>query len=333
MCLLISHPASTEFDFDDIADFHLNNSDGLGVMWSDGNTLFVQKSLPKTAVEAFDFYNKYCLGKECVIHFRLKTHGTIRVDQSHPFEIFGDGSSMPVYLAHNGILHTGNKEDPTLSDTELYIRNYLVPLTQHNPELLFHPAFMDLVEEHIGSGNKFIIMDHSGRTAIFNEKQFVDYKGAKLSNTYAWNASKGGYGFKYGSKSKGQGAWWTQDDYEYDWTNYRNYNPTKPGTTDAPAQEADPVGGSSDEDFDTALEFFNLLEDFGYHEAYNKISYADLVRCIDDCGEELWEEFETWVVSGTLKDVDIIESVKDVDYMLDMMYGQQNQAKLAAGMQ
>lgn len=208
MCLLLTHPASTVFDKADIADFYSHNQDGVGVMWAENDILYVQKALPKNADEAYQFYLDYCLGKECVVHWRLKTHGLIDLKNCHPYEVFGDGSERPMYMMHNGVLHTGNAKDKNLSDTWHYIEDYIKPLLLGNTELVFSPAFIEIIEAHISSGNKFVFMDHTGRTAIVNEQQFVTYKGAKLSNTYAWSAHKGGHGGGWGK----QYAWPEDDD-------------------------------------------------------------------------------------------------------------------------
>jgi hypothetical protein len=61
----------------------------------------------------------------------------------------------------------------------------------NNPDFAFHPAFAELIGEHIGTGNKFVLMDNLGRQTIINEDQGVYWGGRWLSNTYAWSAPAG----------------------------------------------------------------------------------------------------------------------------------------------
>lgn len=194
MCLLIKKPAATRFDKEDILDFYQRNKDGVGIMFAEGGTLHVQKVLPNTAEDAWEFYKDFA-DKECVIHFRMQTHGDIDMENCHPYKVFGEGEAdAPVYMAHNGVLSTGNAADKSKSDTWHYINDIIRPCAQGSSDILFVPAFVSLLEKHIGSTNKFIFMDADGRVSVVNKQAFVQYKGADLSNTYAWTASRGGYG-------------------------------------------------------------------------------------------------------------------------------------------
>ena len=269
MCLLISHPTATVFDKADITDFYQHNSDGLGVMWADGGILHVQKALPKDAGEAYQFYLDYCIGKDCVVHFRMKTHGTVRVDQSHPFEVFGVGSALPLYVAHNGILHTGNAKDETLSDTEHYIEDYIKPLLSRCPDIIFEPAFIKLLAYHIGAGNKFVFLDHLGRMAVVNEAAFVKYKGAMLSNTYAWSAEKGGYGLP---RFKSHGSW----DYNYG-ASHSVYEPKEYPLRTAPSL----AWGDDDYDYEYEVDA-TFLDDFieEFYDAGVKLHMLKLAKAV-----------------------------------------------------
>lgn len=195
MCLLMNIPATTEFDKEDILDFYDHNKDGVGVMFAENGVLHVKKILPRNAEDAWAFYNDVIKGKECIAHFRLKTHGDIDMENCHPYKVFGEGeANAPVYMAHNGVLSTGNAADKSKSDTWHYINDIIRPCAQGSSDILFVPAFVSLLEKHIGSTNKFIFMDANGRVSVVNKQAFVQYKGADLSNTYAWTASRGGYG-------------------------------------------------------------------------------------------------------------------------------------------
>lgn len=278
MCLLINHPANTTFDFDDLADFYDHNSDGLGVMYAENGVLQVRKSLPASAVDAWEFYQKHCQGRECVIHLRMRTHGHTDLTNCHPYEVYGDKTDMPLYMAHNGILSTGNAKDVSKSDTWHYIRDFIIPLTKADPSVVFDGAFVDLIETHIGSSNKFIFMNHEGRVSIINERAFVEYKGAQLSNTYAWTSSRGGYGLRkayggYTTKNYGgytshaDGAWWERELRLVD-----TYNP-KDYVVDATVVDA---YEQEDDECLFVEQFLDALEDLRYHTAYKALTWENV---------------------------------------------------------
>ena len=191
MCLLIQQTAETNFTEEHLADFYQRNRDGIGVMWAENGYLHYDKIIPANVTEAVDFYNRVARGKACCVHYRMRTHGDVDHENTHPYEVFGFETphEMPMMLMHNGILHTGNGKDATKSDTWHYIRDYLHKLLGKDPALAFTPEFKDVIGRHIGS-NRFAIMNHMGEVAIINKNQGVTFLGAWLSNTYAWDSNR-----------------------------------------------------------------------------------------------------------------------------------------------
>lgn len=192
MCLLGSQPAGTVWDEEHIRDFYSRNSDGIGVMWAESGVLYSQKIVPTKVQDAIDFTNEFINGRECIWHWRMRTHGNVDLTNCHPYPLLGfEGQdvNIPMLLMHNGVLSTGNAADTTKSDTWHYIRDFLRPILANNPDWAFSPEFEELIAKHIG-GNRFAIMDAHGRSVIVNRRQGVEYKGAWLSNTYAWSAHK-----------------------------------------------------------------------------------------------------------------------------------------------
>lgn len=325
MCLLINHPADTTFTEADILDFYDYNQDGVGVMYSDGERIYTRKILPATGKDVWDFYKEHCAGRDCVIHFRMKTHGHIDLENCHPYEVFGDGAEMPLFMAHNGVLSTGNAKDVSKSDTWHYIRDYIRPLIEANPELVYHPSFIEIIEDHIGSGNKFVFMNHEGRVAIVNERAFVKYQGALLSNTYAWTAARGGYGYKpkggyAGGYYGGYGHWdWGDDDKLY----------SRVGNTTSPSgkvvQLPAPKGGTpkgkdveDDEVVETTYEddvdnfclfFFEALQDAKLDRAYKELTYVEVEEYYDAVGEEEAYELVDDVINGFADDNSVLHAI------------------------
>lgn len=188
MCILIKHSPETNFNKDDIEDFYSFNPDGMGVMYGDGNKLHVTKSLGSVE-EIWNIYNDICIGRECVIHFRMKTHGNIDLINCHPYHV-----TDKIWLAHNGILSASNPIRKEMSDTWHLIEYVIKPIAESNIGLLFDTCFQTYIGSLIGSTNKLCYAHADGRIAIINESSGVSYKNAWLSNTYAWSANKAGFG-------------------------------------------------------------------------------------------------------------------------------------------
>ena len=305
MCLLHSHPADTQFDEADIADFYKHNPDGVGVMWAQDNSLYVKKELPANATDAWKFYQNYCQGKECYVHWRMKTHGLIDITNCHPYDVFGDGETMPISLMHNGILSIGNEGDVTKSDTWHYVENYLKPLLKDYPAMFNNPTLIKLLEEHIGHGNRFIMLNHLGDVAIVNEADFVTYKGAKLSNTYAWSSEKGGFGF-------GNYNGYTYDGYID--MRYGNYATSrKYSTYKAPVASVVEVRRQT-------ASFFSMLKRLKYDQAWKDLNFQDVEFAVEDVGNLIWADFVKLVEMQQVHENDIIDCVLDSNLMLTLLY-------------
>ena len=199
MCLLVNQPASTVFTEDFIADVYAKNSDGFGVMYAEHGKIHVYKCLPTNAKDMYEFYQAHAEGRDCVWHARMQTHGDIDMDNCHPYKVTDD-----IWLAHNGILSTGNQSDKTKSDTWHFIKNIIRPALEANPDLMLDQDWQKMIGHIIGSGNKFGIVRADGEIAIINETSGVNFVGAWLSNTYAWSTTKFGFRSPYSSAYSGQ---------------------------------------------------------------------------------------------------------------------------------
>ena len=191
MCLLITQSNKSPALSDAwLEDFYSYNADGVGVMYSLDNQLIVEKILPKNAEDFIHFYRNHIQGKNCAFHLRMRTHGDTDLTNCHPYEVLNQQEhGVDMWLMHNGILSTGNASDTSKSDTWHYIRDYLRPMLAENPAFAFTDAFRSIIGSHIGSGNKFVLMDNAGNMSVVNQKAGVYWAGLWLSNEYAWSAS------------------------------------------------------------------------------------------------------------------------------------------------
>lgn len=213
MCLLVQQSASTQFSDEFILDVYNKNKDGIGVMYADSGNVVVRKFLPKNPAQFLDFYRTYVGGRDCIWHARMQTHGDIDLDNCHPYKV-----TDKLWMAHNGILSSGNDNDPKKSDTWHFIHNVIEPVLAYDPDRLMRPEYQAFLGDLIGSTNKFGFMDAHGNAVIINRSAGVTYQGAWLSNTYAWSASKFGVGSRPKStySSYGNSKYWGAGYYDWD---------------------------------------------------------------------------------------------------------------------
>ena len=347
MCLLIVQPATAPtLSQAWLEDFYASNSDGVGIMRSVDGELLVEKILPVNAQEFVEFYRNHIDGHDCAFHLRMKTHGNIDMENCHPYEVFNKAEhGVDVWLMHNGILSTGNAADTTKSDTWHYIRDYLRPMLANNIDLIFTEAFADIIGEHIGASNKFVIMDSAGRTQTVNQDSGVFWGGRWLSNTYAWssplNASKtykddyglaldeieaAPYKASYKSANKSYKSWSTgymtgyesYDDEDY-WEKYtKSSAPKQAQQYDRPVY-VPPVGGFEDADGDFIEGEYTVLGSDGV--ARTEV-YGVSAQEADDVMEDLLLEIETVYEIQHISRVCAYEFVEEfgIDNFMEIAY-------------
>ena len=187
MCLLTTSTASafrTTFLATPglLENVYKNNPDGIGIMFAQRGKVKVFKALPKTAAEAHAFLESKLPKNDThvAIHWRWRTHGAINIDQCHPYKV-----SETAWLMHNGMLHTGNEDDDTKSDTWHFAKNYLAGLPD---DTLHHAGFLNLIGDYI-ENNRFALLSADGRLSVVNTDQGIEHGGVWFSNTYAWEPS------------------------------------------------------------------------------------------------------------------------------------------------
>lgn len=273
MCLLINQKAGHVFSDDWLADFYSHNPDGIGVMWAADNVINIAKTVPNTLEDLIEFYQTHIAGKECSLHFRWRTHGDTDLTNCHPYEVLTEEDGYPIYLMHNGVLSTGNRDDTTKSDTWHYIKNLIRPALINHPAGFIEPWFKTFIEDHIGVSNKFVMMDAYGNTVTFNESAGVEWEGNWMSNTYAWDAFKAGAkkpAYVYG----GYQGYRTADP----WDSYLGYEKTGIGNVPAviPEKKPEPLKAVATsyehaDAWDYADLFLETCMDLGMDYAYTNL--------------------------------------------------------------
>ncbi|MDR2880885.1 MAG: hypothetical protein LBV29_03150 [Azoarcus sp.] len=317
MCLLVNQPAGVTFDDDFLRGVFRRNPDGIGVMWAEDNTLHYHKELPRNKEAFVEFYRKHVAGKACAWHARMQTHGDIDIHNCHPYCVLSAADGYPIFMMHNGVLRTGNSGDETKSDTWHYIHDYLRPILLKNPRFFLTPAFKALIEAHIGTNNKFILLDAFGNIVTINKERGVEHNDAWLSNTYAWDTAgtKHGHSYYGGFSSRYDGTYYDAygrantkrpsfsrgkrggDDYEdfYAWENTLNKkqeSPTDIGTvSEAPSAE---IKAQDEEEY---AEWEYMLDEHLYRElsadAFRSITSDHMISYFMAVGKErAWELLE-----------------------------------------
>ena len=181
MCLIITQPNGMTLSRAHLLDIYARNGDGFGIMRAVGGVLHTWRTVGD-ASDMLALYYAHAAGRECVLHWRMATHGAVDVDNAHPFTLTRD-----VAFVHNGVLDVGT---PTRgkSDTWHMARHVLAPMARDNADALFAADTVHALGGLIGSSNKFVFMHADGRVAIVNRASGVEYRNCWYSNTYAWSA-------------------------------------------------------------------------------------------------------------------------------------------------
>lgn len=154
------------------------NPNGWGIMASHRGQLLIRRGMkPGKFRRALEIFT----GLDTFIHFRNATHGTVNVDNCHPFAIV-DGTFA---VMHNGIIPIDCRSDSKRSDTWHYANTILEPLLIQDPEALADESFITLIGQHVGAGNKLAILRADGTSAIVNRAQGSEIDGSWYSNLWS----------------------------------------------------------------------------------------------------------------------------------------------------
>ncbi len=151
MCIIVIKESGTPVDWDMLDVCDANNPDGGGYAYNSPDGVVIRKGFffiedMEKALDAEPIDQTKSL---IMFHFRIATHGEINEGTCHPFPMSSDVEKLtatnivaPIAVAHNGIV-PGMPRDKKLSDTMLFIRDYMAPLGR----LIKKKSVQTLVEE------------------------------------------------------------------------------------------------------------------------------------------------------------------------------------------
>jgi hypothetical protein len=225
MCIIAIKSAGAKINWRRLENCFDNNPDGAGFAYhAKSGAVAISKGYMdfktfKRAVKDIGLTRKH----EILFHFRIATHGAVNESNCHPFPLSADKDSLTalditstVVIAHNGII--GDlPASKTMSDTMIFIRDYLAPLGAAVTDAATHKLI-----GKAAAGSKFAIMTTAGISTIgtFTESSGWMYSNDSYSNDYGipaitWAAKTPAYGNGYGN---GRAGWaWDDDDDDPNW--------------------------------------------------------------------------------------------------------------------
>jgi len=157
MCIIVVKPESVDLSIDTIVNMWIHNPHGAGFMYEDDGNLKIVKGL----MNIKDFYDAYSSvrDRKLVIHFRIRTHGEISQELTHPFRI-----DRKTGMVHNGILPINPPKGE--SDTSFFARR-LRESNQNIMGVLESRKVRQRMISRIGR-SKIAFMNNAGKVQILN---------------------------------------------------------------------------------------------------------------------------------------------------------------------
>lgn len=184
MCIAILKPKGKTIPTEHLKNSFDNNQDGGGVAYSKNGKVHIIKGIfsKKKFVKTVRFAEKEADGA-ILIHCRIGTSGLKDENNCHPHVVNDE-----CVLMHNGVLSISVPYNSKVSDTVIFINEYLKPLEN---DFMKNEAITKLVEKAIGNNNKFVLLNNKGEYKIINEKAGVWENGVWYSNsTYSYQKYK-----------------------------------------------------------------------------------------------------------------------------------------------
>lgn len=214
MCIIAIKPAGHTIPDSIIKTMWDGNSHGAGFMYAENGRVKVVKGFMKLAAfqKALAKHNH----RKVVMHFRIKTHGDVSPELTHPFWVHKNGVAM----VHNGIIWDyAKKASNTESDSLLYARHFGRRF-QRPMEALADATVNAAIAQEIGY-SKLVFMDGGGEVAIVNEKLGTWADGVWYSNSGYKDSPWGSYTGRYSSlvgDDDGDWGYYTSSNYTSNYT-------------------------------------------------------------------------------------------------------------------
>lgn len=184
MCIAIVKPQGTQISDEYLENCFDNNNDGSGIAYAKDGKLYIIKGIfdKKQFIQEVRKAEKVAQGT-MLIHCRIGTSGLNDKKNCHPHIV-----NENLVMIHNGILDIDVPKKSKVSDTVIFIEQYLKKLSK---DFVKSEPIMHLIEKAIGKNNKFAFLNNKGEAFICNAKAGIVESGIWYSNdTYSYNWSR-----------------------------------------------------------------------------------------------------------------------------------------------
>ena len=207
MCIAILKTKDGNITDEQLRNCFESNPDGAGISYSKNGKLYIIKGIFNVNEFIKAYHNAVAEADGAMlIHCRISTSGEIDKLNCHPHVV-----SDECVMIHNGILSITVPKDSKVSDTVLYVEQFLKPLPK---DFMKDEGIINLITHDIGSGNKFVFLNNNGEYAIANEKAGHWKNGVWFSNYsyqgYTWGKITKGKNYSYSPCN----SYW-EDEYEW----------------------------------------------------------------------------------------------------------------------
>jgi len=157
MCILSYLPQGVGVDRKGLYNGGMNNPDGHGwaIISNDYSEIFVGKSMYLgEALDDFERMRKQHIHAPALFHSRWATHGTVDVDNVHPFHVAGSNRTV---VAHNGVFHRAEvqpEHGDRRSDTRIFADEVLL----NRFKRLDKPTVQQAIADWCTPSNKLVIL-------------------------------------------------------------------------------------------------------------------------------------------------------------------------------
>lgn len=166
MCVIICVPRGVQLpSVAELKAAYLRNHDGCG---------FVSESDSYHSLHFSAFVRRLMkrdINENVIIHFRLATHGSVRLKNCHPFKK-GD-----YWFAHNGVLPICSEKDKT--DSQICFERFIYPVIKRYG--WGSKEQRNVMDEWTSHGSKFAMM-HDGEVILSGK--FIKRNGSLYSNLF-----------------------------------------------------------------------------------------------------------------------------------------------------
>lgn len=199
----------------------INNPDGWGyIARRSKSEIYTGKSMDmRKATEAIRALEE--ADSEFLFHYRYSTHGTINLENAHPFEVAPDS-----FIVHNGVMSKVKIIDKQFSDTFHFakeMQEFLSGAKKRTKKII--SAFLTERDDIIGV-SKIAVMAKGIDTIIYNRELGYEIDGSWFSNYYSLESPV----YKSYSKALSYGKdWKSWEEYEDDDFLRANYSAPEKG--------------------------------------------------------------------------------------------------------